>query len=126
MDKDINLIKSVLLRCEEIEEAMNRFGDTEEDFKDDWIYQYACSFCLMQIGESTNKLSSKLTERYPEILWREVKRTRDFIAHNYHKVNLNIVWMTITEEIPVLKKTCELILKELETSGDQQKISNFS
>jgi len=91
MDREINVIRSILLRCEEIEEAMERFGNTEEDFKDDWMYQYTCSFCLLQIGESTNKISSELTEKYPEIQWRDVKRTRDFIAHSYHKADLEII-----------------------------------
>jgi uncharacterized protein with HEPN domain len=113
MDNDASLIWNVLLRCEEIEEAMKRFGDAEEDFKDDWMYQYTCSFCLLQIGESTGKLSSELTEKYPEMQWSNIRRTRDFIAHSYHKIDLSIVWMTISEKIPALKKICEKILDEI-------------
>jgi uncharacterized protein with HEPN domain len=116
MDKDIRLIRNILSRCEEIEEAICRFGDSEEDFKDDWMYQYVCSFCLLQIGENAGDLSSELTKKYPEIQWKDVRRTRDFVAHNYHNVDLNIVWRTVTESVPVLRETCLRILHELYSS----------
>ena len=67
-------------------------------------------------GENAGKLSSELTEKYPETEWREIRRTRDFIAHNYHKTDLNKTWITIKEEIPALKEVCNRILRELETS----------
>jgi len=102
MDKDLNLIRSIIMRCEEIEEAMDRFGNTEEDFNDDWMYQYTCSFCLSQIGEAAGKLSPELIERYTEVEWKKSKRMRDFLTHSYHNVEMSVVWNTITQNIPAL------------------------
>jgi len=56
----------------------------------------------------------ELTDRYSDIGWREIRETRDDIAHRYHKLDIERVWFSITEEIPTLKETCERILRELE------------
>ncbi|MDR0508760.1 MAG: DUF86 domain-containing protein [Candidatus Methanoplasma sp.] len=44
---------------------------------------------------------------------REFSGMRDIIAHGYHKIDLEILWLTITKDIPALKATCERILNEL-------------
>ena len=52
-------------------------------------------------------------KKYSEIDWEEIRETRNDIAHTYHLVDPEKTWFSITEEIPVLKETCERILCEL-------------
>ena len=66
------------------------------------------------MGESVRSLSMGLTERHSEINWGEIAGMRNIIAHGYDKINLDTLWFSITEEVPVLKRACEEILKELE------------
>jgi len=115
MGNDLKLLKIIIKYCKGIENAVNRFGDDEGVFLEDSDYQYTCSFCITQIGEAVKRLSPKITEDHPEIPWNKIAGMRDFIAHEYGNINLNVVWITIDEKIPELKYTCEKILKELET-----------
>jgi len=114
MNDDMKVLKLIIKYCEGIENAMNRFGRDEEDFLGDTEYQYTCSFCLTQVGEMVKRLSARITEEHPEIPWNKIAGMRDIISHEYGKVNMNIVWITINERIPALKDTCEKILRQLE------------
>jgi uncharacterized protein with HEPN domain len=113
MGDDISRIRAILQYCDSIEEKMNRFGNDIEDFMDDRDYQHGCSFCVSQAGENIKHLSPELIKKYPEIQWREFSGMRDIISHGYHKIDLETMWRTITEDIPVLKDACERILREL-------------
>jgi len=118
MGNDIKLLKTIIKYCKGIENAMNRFGSDEEDFLDDPEYQYTCSFCIIQIGETVKRLSAQTIEEHPETPWSKIAGMRDLIAHEYGNINLNIVWITINERIPVLKDACEKILRELEAPSE--------
>ena len=67
--------------------------------------------CIIQIGELVNRLSDEFTEEHPEIPWHAMKAMRNLHAHDYERVDLQIVWNTLVEEIPVLQKQLESILK---------------
>ncbi|MGC8771791.1 MAG: DUF86 domain-containing protein [Brevinematia bacterium] len=41
-------------------------------------------------------------EKYSEIEWKEISRTRDKLIHHYFGVNINIVWDIIKNDIPIL------------------------
>ncbi|MDR2866941.1 MAG: DUF86 domain-containing protein [Methanomassiliicoccaceae archaeon] len=68
------------------------------------------SFCLSQIGETVKDLSEEFIMKYPEITWKEVAGMRGVINHGYHKIEIGDVWITVTEDVPVLKAVCEKIL----------------
>jgi uncharacterized protein with HEPN domain len=116
MHNDIVPIKTILYYCNSIEEKIDMFGKDIEDYLDNPHYQHGCSFCIEQVGENVKRLSSELIARFPEIPWADFAGMRDIVAHGYHRIELDIVWSTITKDIPALKETCEKILLELETT----------
>ena len=73
----------------------------------------ATNMCIMQIGESLNKLSSEIQNKNKELPIRESYLTRNYIAHDYESVNKLIIEMIIREQLPLLKKQLQEILKEL-------------
>jgi len=115
MRNDIILLRTILYYCNEIEYAIEKTGNDMEDFLDSKMCQHACSFCIEQIGKNVKDLSNELTNKHHEIPWNNIAGMRDIIAHKYHRVDLNKIWLTITEEIPLLKDACEKILREIET-----------
>jgi uncharacterized protein with HEPN domain len=66
------------------------------------------------MGEALKKIPSKIREKYPEIPWKYIAGMRDKLIHEYHGVDLGIVWEVIKKEIPPLKPKFERILNELE------------
>lgn len=65
------------------------------------------------IGEAVKNLSPDLTAQYPRIPWRDIAGMRDKLIHQYFGVDLQQVWLTATEDLPVLKSTVSEILSRV-------------
>ena len=62
------------------------------------------------IGEAVGKLSDELKSGYPEIAWQDVKDFRNLLAHEYFGVDLEIVWNTIRDDLPMLLDAVQKIV----------------
>lgn len=65
----------------------------------------ATVFNLMQIGElAKESLSDEAKEQITTIPWNQLYGMRNRIVHGYSGINLNIVWDTISQDIPKLRE----------------------
>ncbi len=55
------------------------------------------------IGEATKKLSVDFKDKYPEIEWKKMARTRDVLIHVYFAIDNDIIWNIIDEKLPPLQ-----------------------
>ena len=39
--------------------------------------------------------------------WRDIKAMRNIAAHNYGEIDVDILWETATNDIPLLKDYCQ-------------------
>lgn len=62
------------------------------------------------IGEAAKHLPQDFRDKYPEIPWKRMSGMRDILIHEYFEVDNELVWKTVTEFIPPLKKQIENIL----------------
>jgi uncharacterized protein with HEPN domain len=65
------------------------------------------------IGEATKRLSPELRNLYSDVPWQQMAGLRDVLIHDYLKVNLNLVWQIIEQNLPELKEQVESILQSL-------------
>ena len=56
------------------------------------------------IGEASSHLPNEVLKQYDDIPWSLMKGIRTILAHEYFGVDLEIIWKTVTEDLPVLKK----------------------
>ena len=68
------------------------------------------------IGEAVKNLPPELRQKYPDVAWREIAGLRDFVAHAYFALDLDIVWDAIQKDIPALLIRVREILAEVERS----------
>jgi uncharacterized protein with HEPN domain len=59
---------------------------------------------LEVIGEASSHLPSEVQEQYEDVPWDMMKGIRNILAHEYFGVDLEIVWKTVKEDLPILKK----------------------
>ncbi|WP_084171836.1 HepT-like ribonuclease domain-containing protein [Alicyclobacillus contaminans] len=95
---------------EDILEAIRRIqectSDGEEAFFRLTMIQDAVIRNFEVIGEAAGKLSlrSRLSRNIP---WRQIIAFRNVLIHDYGNVNLEIVWRTVRDELPALKRELE-------------------
>ena len=112
-NRNANILKRILLYCDEINETIERFGDDYKVFAEDSAYRNATALCVLQIGELTNNLTDDFKQTYVEMPWTQIKALRNIIAHSYGIIDVESLWETITGDIPGLKAYCTKILQEL-------------
>lgn len=106
-NEDVMVIRKMIKYCDDINSLMKRFNTDFEKYKTDISFQYACNMCIIQIGELANRLSDETKECNKKIPWRAIRGMRNLHAHDYENIDLEIVWNTLVEDIPALKKSLE-------------------
>ncbi|MGC1377002.1 MAG: DUF86 domain-containing protein [Anaerolineales bacterium] len=64
------------------------------------------------VGEAVRHISKDIRRTYPEIPWQDVAGMRDKLIHDYFGVDIEKVWLTAQEDLPVLKQQVAGILKD--------------
>ena len=106
-DRDTQLLEHILQYCRDIENTVERFGNDFESFKNDKDYINSVSMSLMQIGELAGKFSDEYVQETKRIMdWRAIKNMRNMFAHNYGSMDIERIWETAIDDIPVLKEYC--------------------
>ena len=54
------------------------------------------------IGEAARGISKEFRQNHPDLPWNKMVGMRDRLIHGYFDVNLDVVWETITEDLPIL------------------------
>ena len=49
---------------------------------------------------------------YPEIEWKAYRGMGNFLRHSYHRVSDEIVWNTVKDDLPVLRRIVEAKLQQ--------------
>ena len=87
-----------------------------EELRKNSLIKKGIAMSLLNIGELASKLPSEFIIEHPQIPWRSMIGMRNFAAHGYHIINLEIVWDTAQTSIPELKDFIEKLLIEMNIS----------
>lgn len=75
--------------------------------------QYAVIRALEIIGEAAAQIPQEVRTRYPKPPWREMVGMRNVVIHNCTGVDAAVVWRTVHEDLPPLKRSINAMLKDL-------------
>jgi uncharacterized protein with HEPN domain len=79
----------------------------------------AVLYNLHVIGEAVKNLPEDFRRRHPDLPWREIAGMRDFIAHAYFALDLEILWDAIQNDVPALRRRVERITDEVSRAEEQ-------
>ena len=109
MRDDTERLRDILEAIERLEKYA-RQGKTV--FEQQELIQTWVIYHLQIIGEAARTTSQEFKARYPEIPWQDASDLRNLIIHEYFRVNLDIIWDIVQNDIPPLKQQIETILQE--------------
>lgn len=105
-------------RLRDILEAITRIEQYakqgKEVFDQNELIQVWIAYHLQTIGEAARAISVDLKLRFLNLPWDQVIGLRNVLVHEYFRVNVEIVWAVVEEDLPSLRQQIELILQEIE------------
>lgn len=96
-------IQKIKIDLEFIVSHMN--GVSKDEFYKNDILQDSMMFRMIQISENCKKLTDDYKLSRPEVSWNAMAGMRNRIVHDYGSVDLEIVYDTLKNDIPVLLDT---------------------
>ncbi len=87
-------------------------GKTRADLENDEVLQLAVTHLLELIGEAASHVSPEVQHHYPEVPWVKIIGTRNRLIHGYDYVDYDILWDTLTTNLPKLLTQLERILSQ--------------
>ena len=118
LSPDYQRISHIKNYCKDISDFMERFGDYQQ-FTTDRAYRNAVSMCILQIGELANGLSNEFREETKDSMqWGLIRGMRNWVAHSYQNMDIEIIWDTISNSIPVLAEFCGKMLEQAQAQSE--------
>ena len=85
-------------------------GASRSDLDQDDRLLSACCYQIAVIGEAVKRVSPTTRSKHPEVPWKDIAGMRDRLIHGYDSVDLDQLWKTATEDVPVLLEQVRAIL----------------
>ena len=118
MKRDVYLFISDIL--ENIDLITNSVKDvSKEKFVRDLNLRDATVRRLEIIGEAVKNVPFSFRDKYQDVPWKDIAGFRDVILHSYFRVDLELLWTVVKEELPDLKIKILKVSQDLkeETKG---------
>lgn len=88
----------------DLAEAVDAAAELVNLGKERWdaerLLRLAGEAVIGRIGDIATKLPDEVIEATPDIPWREVKGMRIIAAHAYHRIDYELVWATLRDDVP--------------------------
>lgn len=81
-----------------------------EEFIDDVDLQDMVIRRLEVIGEAVRNLPKEFRQKHSSIAWQNPADMRSVLIHGYFQVDLDIVWNTVSSDLPPFKKEIKKLL----------------
>lgn len=92
-------------------------GKTAAQIEADWRQALAFERAMEILGEAVKRLPDDLKQAHTQIPWKLIAGMRDKLAHGYDGVDYQLLWDAVQNNLPSLRSTAELMLKDSEPPG---------
>jgi uncharacterized protein with HEPN domain len=89
-------------------------GHQRADLFTNTMLAMALTRCLEILGEAASKVSAETSTRFPAIPFAKIIAMRNRLIHAYFDVDLDIVWTTLTDDLPDLLSAFDAALTSMD------------
>jgi len=107
---DKEFVIDMFLSCQKILEYTK--GMNFKEFEKDQKTIDAVVRNIEILGEAVKNISQGFREKYINVEWSEIARTRDKLIHFYFGIDKEVIWDIVNVDIPKLFEKLRQILKE--------------
>ena len=104
------LLEEILDSIELLQRYTN--GITLEEFVENVEKQDSVIRRLEIIGEAVKGIPDEMRAQHPDVPWREIAGARDVMIHEYFRIDLEMAWDMVKEDLPELKAEVRRMLGE--------------
>jgi uncharacterized protein with HEPN domain len=90
------------LLLEDAETALEHAAEHGSGWPEDTRTRDAVALRVLQVGERAKKIRAGTLLEIPDVSWKRVKGMRDWIAHDYGRVNPAVLEQVVTTHLPSL------------------------
>ncbi len=109
--RDKERLEHILDAIKVIENGLATYS--KEELLDTPLFYYGLVKQVEIIGEAANLLTIEFRESHSEVDWRPIVNMRNVLVHDYIHISKDILWVTLTQDIPELKKHIERYYDEM-------------
>ena len=66
------------------------------------------------IGEAARHISGELRAKYADVPWQDIIGMRNKLIHDYLGVDIELVWITASEDLPALRERIQVMMEEFD------------
>lgn len=99
--KDKERLEHILNAIHIIEDGLTVYS--KEELLNNPLLYYGLVKQIEIIGEASNLLTHEFREVHAEVSWRPIINMRNVLVHDYIHISKDMLWVTITQDIPALK-----------------------
>ncbi|MEX0775924.1 MAG: DUF86 domain-containing protein [Phycisphaeraceae bacterium] len=93
-------VDDILRAAEEARQLVDGF--TYDRFAQDLRTNRAVTATIAIIGEASRHIPEEVKTAHPEVPWPQMYGMRNIIVHSYWHIDLEVVWHTVTKDVPQL------------------------
>lgn len=98
------------------ERYLDEIENNQEHFFEDQEKQDAVLRRLELLGEAAKRVPLDARALEPKIPWKQIAGLRDVLIHDYDRVDLELVWNVIINDLPALKSHLHSLKQQLHPS----------
>jgi len=111
-NRDKERLEHILDAVSVIEEGLATYP--KEELLNNRLLYYGLVKQIEIIGEAANLLTHEFREMHVDVNWRPIVAMRNVLVHDYIHISKDMLWTTITQDIPNFKEHIKRYHEEFE------------
>ena len=99
--RDKDRLGHILTAIQVIEDGLTRYS--KDELLNNPLLYYGLVKQIEIIGEAANMLTHELRNAHGEVEWRPIVNMRHILVHDYIHISKEMLWETLTHDIPEFK-----------------------